>query len=111
MWRLSFLHRQGFLFVCALLIALMGVGSLTSQALGSVAENPHRVSVRGVIDRIEGGVAVVLMGDDEALLDFPLWHMPASADEGMVLEIQLECRPEETDRILQRLWLRLRELR
>ncbi len=111
MWRLPLLHRLGCLLVCAMLIVLLGVGSLTSQALGSAAENPHRVTVRGVIDRIEGDIAVVLVGDDEALLDFPLWHMPASAAEGMVVEIQLECRPEETDLILQRLWLRLRELR
>ena len=53
-----------------------------------------------VVDRIEGEVAVLLVGEDEVRVDFPRKYLPKGTKEGSVLDLSLESdsRAEEKQR-------------
>ncbi|MBC7340615.1 MAG: DUF3006 domain-containing protein [Firmicutes bacterium] len=53
--------------------------------------------VRAVIDRFEGDLAVVLVGDEEYRLDVPRRFLPRGAREGDVLVLRWEIDRRETD--------------
>ena len=42
-----------------------------------------------VVDRIEGEVAVLLVGEDEVKVDFPKKYLPRGTKEGSVLDLSL----------------------
>ncbi len=46
--------------------------------------------LRAVIDRIEEGLAVLLVGEDEVQLDLSLDYLPSGVEEGSVLRIGFE---------------------
>jgi len=48
---------------------------------------------RAVIDRIEADIAVLLVGPDEARVNFPVNYLP-SAHEGAVFEFVVEEQPQ-----------------
>jgi len=48
---------------------------------------------RAVIDRIEADIAVLLVGPDEVLVNFPVSYLPAS-HEGAVFEFVVEEQPQ-----------------
>ncbi len=52
--------------------------------------------MKAVIDRIEGNLAVVLVGDKEVKIDVPLEILPVEAREGSWLKITFELDPEGT---------------
>lgn len=49
--------------------------------------------MKAVVDRIENGIAVLLIGDNEVRVDFPLYLLPQGAREGSFLTIKLELDP------------------
>ena len=87
-------------------------GQLIAGAHGRVrCDGAEPVVIRAVVDRFEGQVAVLLLGDEEASVNLPDRYLPATASEGSVIHIYLENRPDETDRLLGRSRRRIRELR
>lgn len=46
--------------------------------------------MKAVIDRIEGNVAVLLVGDEEIKVDFPAKLLPKGSKEGSWLRITIE---------------------
>ncbi len=58
--------------------------------------------MKAVIDRFEGGFAVVLCGDKEIKMDVPRELLPENAKEGDWMNISFEIDPAETDRRRER---------
>jgi hypothetical protein len=55
--------------------------------------------MRAIIDRIEGKMAVVLVGDYEEKIDIPLANLPKGVKEGSCLKVHFEIdRDEELNR-------------
>lgn len=54
-------------------------------------------TVRAVVDRIEDGYAVVLLGDRVHHLDWPLEYLPEDVREGMVVAITIDVDAQATD--------------
>ena len=50
--------------------------------------------MKAVIDRIEEGIAVVLLGDKEVKLDVALAELPSGAKEGSWLKVNFDLDPE-----------------
>jgi hypothetical protein len=46
--------------------------------------------MKAVIDRVEGKIAVLLLGDESTTLNIPLSLLPAGCKEGDVLNISIE---------------------
>lgn len=68
--------------------------------------------LRAVVDRIEGDMAVVLVGDDSSRVVMPLNLLPEATKEGDVLKILIESDLEatqESKRHIQALIDKLRE--
>ena len=56
------------------------------------------MSVRAYVDRIEGNVGVLLLGEQEhATVDFPLAFLPADVKEGMVLHLNFVRDKDEQE--------------
>lgn len=51
-------------------------------------EHEHEATSQGLVDRIEDGVATVLVGDDLEEWDFPAHLLPDEAKEGTVLRLR-----------------------
>ena len=68
-------------------------------------------SLRAVIDRVEGGLAVLLVGDDEVQLDLPLTCLPAGVQEGSILTINFEEDRVETLDVRETMQRRIDRLR
>lgn len=74
---------------------------------------------QAVVDRYEEGVAVLLVGDDQAELLVSADHLPPQVREGTWLRVQLEdgnlvsaaIDQEETDRVSARISDKLAKLR
>lgn len=74
---------------------------------------------KAVIDRFEGGLAVLLVGEDERRIDIPRECLPKGAREGYWLQVELEegqlvyaaLDPEETMRAKRRILEKLQRLR
>jgi hypothetical protein len=58
--------------------------------------------MRAVIDRVEGELAVLLVGDESIKLNVPLSLLPAGCKEGDVLNISFERDTEETEQAKER---------
>jgi hypothetical protein len=59
--------------------------------------------MKAVIDRFEGELAVLLLGDKgEFRLNFPLSLLPAGCREGDILNISIERDPEATGQTKER---------
>jgi len=67
--------------------------------------------VRAVIDRFEGDLAVVLVGDEEYRLDVPRRFLPRGAREGDVLVLRWEIDRRETDARRERIARLIDELK
>jgi Protein of unknown function (DUF3006) len=60
--------------------------------------------MKAVIDRVEGELAVLLLGDkSEFRLNFPLSLLPAGCREGDILSISIERDPEATIQAKERI--------
>jgi hypothetical protein len=51
--------------------------------------------MKAIIDRIEGKIAVVLMGDYETKIDIPLADLPEGTKEGSCLKVRFEIDEDE----------------
>ena len=58
--------------------------------------------MRAVIDRVEGELAVLLVGDESIKLNVPLSLLPVGCKEGDVLNISIERDPEATEQARER---------
>jgi len=58
--------------------------------------------MRAVIDRVEGKLAVLLVGGESTKLNVPLSLLPAGCKEGDVLNISFERDPEATGQAKER---------
>ncbi len=67
--------------------------------------------MRAVIDRFEGDIAVVLLGDREWRVDLPVSMLPEAAAEGDVLEISMEIDRDEAERTRDSMRERIDRLR
>jgi hypothetical protein len=67
--------------------------------------------MRAVIDRIEGKMAVVLMGDYEAKIDIPLADLPEGTKEGTCLKVHFEIDQDEEVNRRKRIEERLERLK
>ena len=56
-----------------------------------------RMGIRAVVDRIESGMAVLLVGHEEKHVDFPISCLPG-VREGSVLSIEISVNEEEEKR-------------
>lgn len=69
-------------------------------------------TVRAFIDRIESGIASLLLGDDEAIaIHLPASLLPAGAREGMVLSFKLAIDASATTKAREDVQALLDELR
>lgn len=59
------------------------------------------VTTAAVIDRYEGKKAVLLVGDDEQSVVFPVAYLPPALDEGAYLRLTIAFDAEATDRAQQ----------
>ena len=59
-------------------------------------------TVTVVIDRIEGKMAVLLVGDESYRVVLPRGFLPEDADEGMVLKLTFEVDKASTDEAIKR---------
>jgi hypothetical protein len=50
--------------------------------------------MKAVVDRIEGELAVLLLGDKEVKLDVALAELPSGTKEGSWLKVKFELDPE-----------------
>lgn len=66
---------------------------------------------KAVIDRIESGVAVVLVGEEEEQIHVPQSLLPKGAKEGDHLIAQWELDPQSTDAARERVSNLLERLR
>ena len=67
--------------------------------------------MRAVIDRFEGSYAVLLLGNDEAKVDWPRQYLPEDAEEGSILGISFEVKHEETKATREKMQQRLDRLK
>lgn len=67
--------------------------------------------LRAVIDRFEGDLAVVLVGDEEYRLDVPRRFLPRGAREGDVLALRWEIDRRETEARRERVRSLIEELK
>jgi len=59
--------------------------------------------MKATIDRIEGKMAVLLMGEDgKAKVNMPLSLLPEGSKEGDILSISIELDPEATEKAKER---------
>jgi len=52
--------------------------------------------VKAVIDRFEGDYVIILLGEEEQAINFPLKFLPCAVKEGDCLKIKIEMDQEET---------------
>jgi len=50
----------------------------------------------GTIDRIEGGIAVILVGEDEGTIEISKDLLPAGCKEGDLISFRLEAKDKKT---------------
>lgn len=67
--------------------------------------------MRAVVDRIEGEVAVLLLGDEEIKVDLPVRYLPTGAKESSILRLSLELDQVATDDALERARQRIGRLK
>ncbi|MFZ5767228.1 MAG: DUF3006 domain-containing protein [Bacillota bacterium] len=67
--------------------------------------------MRAVIDRFEGDLAVVLVGEEEYRLDVPRRFLPRGAREGDVLVLRWEIDRRETEARREKVRSLIEELR
>ena len=66
-----------------------------------MAEKPGGVTA--VVDRVEGNLAVISLGEDEEVeIELPLKYLPAGTVEGDHLRIRFEPAPESKERARKR---------
>jgi len=59
--------------------------------------------MKATIDRIEGKMAVLLMGEDgKAKVNMPLSLLPEGCKEGDILSVSIELDPEATEKAKER---------
>ncbi|MHB1418022.1 MAG: DUF3006 domain-containing protein [Bacillota bacterium] len=54
------------------------------------------MKIQAVIDRFEGNIAILLVGEKEQLVNWPKAQLPDGAREGDVLDLTLKLNPEAT---------------
>lgn len=69
------------------------------------------VELRAVIDRFEGDLAVLLVGDEEYRLDVPRRFLPAGVREGDVLVLGWKIDRRETEARRERIRNLIEQLR
>lgn len=67
--------------------------------------------MRAVIDRFEGDLAVILLGDEEVQVELPIRYLPESAREGSILNITFEVDEAQTTDVRGRMQQRIDRLR
>lgn len=67
--------------------------------------------IRAVVDRIEGDIAVVLIGIDEMRVDLPMAVLPPGTCEGSVLRATFALDSQETERAMDAVRARIERLR
>ncbi len=68
------------------------------------------ITLKGVIDRLEGEYAVIVLADHEEQLLWPKEALPCGAREGVAVEVHLQLDEEETARRERRIQDLLDEL-
>jgi hypothetical protein len=58
--------------------------------------------MKAVIDRVEGKIAVLLLGDEGTKLNIPLSQLPEGCREGDILTISFARDPEATSQARER---------
>ncbi|RXA20580.1 DUF3006 domain-containing protein [Methanosarcina sp. MSH10X1] len=62
-----------------------------------------RESIKVTLDRIEEGIAVLLIRDDESIkINIPLFLLPAESKEGDILDITITRNVQETEEAKER---------
>jgi hypothetical protein len=67
--------------------------------------------MKAVVDRIEGNIAVVLVGENETRLDVPLRYLPDGARESTILSLGFVVNADETAAALDRARERIERLK
>ena len=57
--------------------------------------------ISAYIDRVEGDLAVLLLGEDMKKVNFPVSYLPANTGEGDYLKLELSYDKEATERAEQ----------
>jgi hypothetical protein len=56
------------------------------------------MGITAIIDRFEGDIAVLLLGDEGTVVNVHRSHLPPEAVQGHVLRLELSIDYEETDK-------------
>jgi len=67
--------------------------------------------MRAIIDRFEGDMAVILLGDEEIQLDLPRKYLPQKAREGTIMRLSWEIDEAQTESVRDRMRNRIERLK
>jgi hypothetical protein len=67
--------------------------------------------IRVVVDRIEEGTAILLIGDSEARLDLPLALLPPGTREGSLLSLSFKLDEPATEQLIETVQARIERLK
>lgn len=63
----------------------------------------NKTQIKGIIDRIEDGFAVILLGDDEeVMVELPDCYLPEGLEEGDIINFKLIPKSKKTKEAKQK---------
>ncbi|NQU17391.1 MAG: DUF3006 domain-containing protein [Candidatus Saganbacteria bacterium] len=66
---------------------------------------------KGIVDRLEDGIAVILMGEDEEVaIEFPVCYLPDDVKEGDIVTLCASVKSRKTKEAKQKVAGMLRKL-
>lgn len=75
------------------------------------AMRQKKVEISAFVDRIEGDIAVILIGEEQDVrINLPLKYLPANVSEGHWLRISIEIDHKKTDAVRKRVRQLMEEL-
>jgi len=98
--------------VAVVILLVLGIPAATMTMSPVQAHDtcPETIRLTAVIDRLEGEMAVVMLAEQQLQLDVPDEFIPAAADEGTILRIQITADLQQTEAIRRRQKQRLERL-
>lgn len=67
--------------------------------------------MKAVVDRFEGELAVLLVGEEEFQVDWPRKYLPEDVQEGSILRFDFTVDHDETERVREKMRRRIERLK
>ncbi len=98
-------------FGSAIIITIIFLLVSSIPALHDIFKREKYTCTEAIIDRFEGDMAVILIGEDEIKVEIPRQHLSQGAREGSRLKLNFALDPEETGQQEERIDKLLYKLR